>query len=95
MRPNYEWDARKAKFNYEKHGIDFEEATTVFSDYHSITIFDPDHSAAEQRFIDIGLSHRGRVLIVIYTEQRNRIRIISARRATLAERRRYEQGDTE
>jgi uncharacterized DUF497 family protein len=95
MRPNYEWNAQKAKFNYQKHGIDFEEAITVFRDHHSITIFDPDHSAMEQRFIDIGLSERGRVLVVIYTERRNRIRIISARRATLAEQRRYDQGDTE
>jgi len=86
MKPNFEWDAEKARLNYGKHKISFEEAITVFSDLNSITQFDPDHSGHEQRFIDIGLSDQGRLLVVVYTERGSKLRIISCRKATRNER---------
>ena len=86
----FEWDERKEKANRRKHGIGFNEAETVFYDLHSITIPDPDHSLDESRFIDIGASDKNRLLIVIYTERDDRIRIISARKATVTERKKYE-----
>lgn len=87
----FEWDEEKAEINLEKHKIGFEEAKTIFGDPFSITIDDPDHSELEQRFIDIGKSIDGKLLIVVYTERRNKIRIISCRKATPAERRKYEK----
>lgn len=73
--------------------IGFEEATTVFNDPLSITIHDPDHSFEEDRYIDIGISSRGRVLVVVYVERGSKIRIISCRRATISERSVYEKGN--
>jgi uncharacterized DUF497 family protein len=93
MPLRFEWDNRKADSNLIAHGVSFREATTVFADPLSITISDPDHSMAEMRFIDIGLSHRARLLVVSYTERGNRIRLISARLATRNERRQYEKAD--
>lgn len=93
MALRFEWDKSKADSNLRAHGVSFHEATTVFADPLSITISDPDHSVAEMRFIDIGLSHRGRLLVVSYTERGNRIRPISARLATRNERRQYEEAD--
>jgi uncharacterized DUF497 family protein len=87
----FEWDEEKALFNITKHGVSFEEASTVLSDDHSITIYDEVHSVHEDRYIDIGLSIRNRLLVVVYTERIDRIRIISARQATIAEQRLYEQ----
>jgi uncharacterized DUF497 family protein len=87
----FEWDEAKAAANVHKHDVSFEEAITVFGDSNALTIFDVDHSDAEDRFIDIGLSASGRVLVVVYTEHDTRIRIISCRKATLAERRQYER----
>ena len=92
MTLNFEWDEEKAKANLKNHRVSFEEATTVFSDPFSITIPDPDRSAEEQRYIDMGNSDRGRVLVVVYTERGATIRIISCRKATPTERRRYEEG---
>ena len=92
MKLNFEWDADKARENYRKHRVSFEEGVTVFGDPFSITIDDPDHSADEQRYIDIGTSEKGRVLVVSYTERGGSIRIISYRKATRNERRRYEEG---
>ena len=92
MDLQFEWDDAKAVANMRKHGVIFEEAITVFGDPNAITIFDVEHSETEDRFIDIGLSSSGRVLVVVYTERGLRIRIISCRRATSAERRQYEQG---
>jgi uncharacterized DUF497 family protein len=80
MALRFEWDNRKADSNLRAHAVSFREATTVFADPLSITISDPDHSMAEMRFIDIGLSHRGRLLVVSYTERGNRIRLIAATR---------------
>lgn len=87
----FEWDPAKARKNLEKHQIPFEEATTVFGDPRSITIADPLHSAHENRFIVIGLSHRLHVLVVVFTERGERIRIISSRSASRRERRMYEK----
>ena len=92
MMLNFEWDEEKAKANLKNHRVSFEEATTVFSDPFSITIPDPDHSTEEERYIDIGNSDRGRVLVVVYTEREITMRIISCRKATPTERRRYEEG---
>lgn len=83
----------KAEANRKKHQVSFDEAATVFADPFSITIPDPDHSADEQRFVDIGTSDRGRLLVVIYTERGAIIRIISCRGATRSERKLYEEGD--
>jgi hypothetical protein len=89
----FEWDSNKAEFNLEKHGVSFPEATTVFDDDLSVAVPDPDHSLEEQRFIIVGSSHRGRFLIIAYTERGDRIRIITARELTPKERKAYEQGD--
>ena len=87
----FEWDAEKALRNEQKHGVGFNEARSVFQDADSITIPDPAHSADEDRFIDIGYSDRGRMLVVMYTERAGHIRIISSRKATAAESKAYEQ----
>jgi len=87
----FEWDENKAKSNLRKHKVAFAEAVTVFDDAFSITISDPDHSVEENRFIDIGMSDHNRLLVVIYTEREERVRIISARHATAPERRKYEE----
>ena len=91
MKLSFEWDEEKAKAHLKKHRVSFDEATTVLIDSFSITIPDPDHSVDEQRYIDIGSSDNGRVLVVVYTERGSNIRIISCRKATLSERKRYEE----
>jgi len=88
---NFEWDPRKAEVNLRKHGISFTEAGTVFGDDLAITVSDPDHSDEEDRFITIGWSNRGRLLMVSHTDRGNRIRIISARELTPRERKTYEE----
>lgn len=87
----FEWDERKAASNSRKHRVTFEEAQTVFYDSRSLTIDHPDYSKTELRFIDIGTSNQNQVLVVVYTERENRIRIISARTATKNERKQYEK----
>ena len=84
------WDARKAAANLKKHGIDFHEAATVLNDTLSTTF--EAQSSFEPRFVTVGMSSRGRILVVVHTERDNIIRIISARRATRQERRFYEEG---
>jgi uncharacterized DUF497 family protein len=91
MTLEFEWDQGKATANVHKHGVSFEEAITIFSDPNAITIADAEHSDAEDRFVDIGLSANGRVLVVVHTERGRRVRIISCRKATPAERSQYEQ----
>ena len=91
MPLHFEWDARKATVNVAKHGLTFEEATTVFGDPRSLTIPDPAHSTVEKRFIILGRSHTGRLLVVVHTERGDRLRIISARSASRKERKTYEQ----
>jgi len=88
----YDWNEAKAIANYRKHGVSFEEAQTVFLDELSGTVYDASHSQDEDRYIDIGQSAIGRILVVVYTYQDNVVWIISSRQATPAERRTYEQG---
>jgi uncharacterized protein len=88
----FEWDCAKAGSNLEKHGVSFVEAMTIFGDPLEVTIPDPDHSADEFRFLSLGLSTKGRLLAVAYTEREGRIRLISAREAAPKERRKYESG---
>jgi len=87
----FEWDPDKAALNLEKHGVSFEEAATAFGDPLSLTISDPDHSDDEERFILLGETYLGRLIVVVHTERQERIRIISARPATGRERRAYER----
>ena len=87
----FEWDANKAGSNLAKHGVHFEEAATVFGDPLSVTIFDPAHSQAEDRFIILGRSHLDKLLVVVHTERGDNIRIISARHTSRRERKCYEE----
>jgi uncharacterized protein len=90
----FNWDPAKDRRNQEKHGITFLEAATIFDDPLQWTISDPDHSMDEHRYLTTGMSEHGRLLIVAHTEGgEDRIRIISARTVTRAERRVYEEGD--
>ncbi len=91
---NFEWDPMKARDNHGKHGITFDEAATVFRDSKALSIFDPDHSRTEDRWITMGISEKGRLLIVIHTFQEESndavmIRIISSRKATKQETKIY------
>ncbi|HVZ85136.1 MAG TPA: BrnT family toxin [Terracidiphilus sp.] len=86
----FEWDDAKAEINLRKHGVDFEEAKTVFEDPLALIIPDELHSEDEHRAIVLGMSLLARVLLVVHTERGERIRIISARRATPSERLQYE-----
>jgi len=91
MALTFEWHEEKANENFKKHGVSFEEAKSIFNDPLSLTIADPEHSVAEDRYIDIGLSANKQILVVVYTERGSNIRIISCRKATKAERRSYER----
>lgn len=86
----FEWADSKAKTNLEKHGIGFDEGVTVFNDPLIATMPDVNHSKTEQRFISIGMSVKGNVLVVIYTDRDERIRLISCRKATKSEVKIYE-----
>jgi uncharacterized DUF497 family protein len=88
---NFEWDPGKARQNRRKHRVSFHEAATVFGDPFSVTYPDPDHSTSEQRFITVGMSSAGRVLIVAHADRNEIIRIISARKTTQRERKQYEE----
>jgi len=88
----FEWDPEKALENERKHGVTFDEAVTIFSDPRALTIFDEDHSTAEDRFWTIGISGNWRILLVVHCDRSAWIRIISARRATAEERELYESG---
>ena len=89
---DFEWDDEKAARNLAKHGVSFHEAATVFGDPLSITYYDPNHSENEDRYLTIGHTSTGHVHIVSHTDRGDRIRIISARRATRKERKSYEEG---
>ncbi len=91
MTLTFEWDEDKSRRNLGKHDVEFEEAKTVFNDPFAITIADPDHSDEEDRYVDIGLSSKGRALVVWDTEREENIRIIGCRKATPSERRTYEE----
>jgi uncharacterized DUF497 family protein len=90
MALRFEWDSKKAQSNKRKHGITFEEASTIFGDPLSITIPDPAHSVGEDRFITVGTSVDNKLLVVVHTDRDDIIRIISAPNATRSERRQYE-----
>lgn len=87
-----EWDDEKAAANKEKHGVSFEEAASVLEDPLSLTFRDPDHSVEEERFLTFGHDVSGRILMVAHTDRGEAVRLISARRATGAEHRFYEEG---
>lgn len=89
----FQWDAQKANANRRKHGVTFEEAVTVFGDPLALTISDPQHSIGEARWLTMGISLSGRLLVVSYTERENSVRVISARLATRRERSDYESGN--
>lgn len=87
----FEWDTDKAKKNIKVHGVSFDEASTVFKDDLSLTIYDPLHSEEEDRLILIGNSCKNRLLVIVHTEREDKIRIISARKAAKEERKQYEE----
>lgn len=87
----FEWDPDKAKRNVELHDVSFDEASTAFGDTLSLVIYDPLHSQEEDRYVLIGDSHKGRLLVAVYTERGDRIRLISARTASKNERLQYER----
>ncbi|MGH9793218.1 MAG: BrnT family toxin [Candidatus Acidiferrales bacterium] len=87
----FAWDPKKAAANLRKHGVSFEEAATAFGDPYSLTVPDPDHSATEQRYLLLGYSEAGRLLVVAHLEDADQIRLITARVATRHERRAYEE----
>jgi len=88
----FEWDDDKAESNLSKHGVSFPEAQTVFADPLALTGYDPDHSGGEDRYITMGTSLEGRLLVISHTDRDDRVRIISAREASRPERRDYEDG---
>ena len=90
----FEWDIAKAESNWDRHGVGFAEAMTIFGDPLEVMIADPEHSETEFRFVSIGRSGSGRLLVVAYTERDGRVRLISARKATPRERRDYESGES-
>lgn len=97
MRFVFDWDPRKAAANLAKHRVSFDEAMTVFRDPLALTIFDPDHSQTEERWITLGLSTMANLLLVVHTHveitrDETLIRIVSARRPTRHEERQYERG---
>ncbi len=91
MKPNFEWDTDKAEKNLRKHNVSFEEAASVFDDPLFIAFLDEEHSRDEERYITIGLSNMNRLLLVAHTERNDRIRIISARKATKNEEKFYQE----
>ena len=89
----FEWEDAKADSNERKHGVSFPEATTVFGDVLSVTAYDPRHADVEDRFLTMGTSVEGRLILVSHTDRGESIRIISARKATSRERKAYEDGN--
>lgn len=87
----FEWNPEKARINLAKHGVSFDEASTIFGDLLSRTFDDPKHSFEEQRFVVIGHSATGRLLFVSHTDDGKTVRIISAMEVTFAERKQYEE----
>ena len=87
----FEWDDKKQNINIQKHGIDFDEAKTVFYDEEALLIPDPEHSSSEERFVVLGISKKTNLLTVChcYRENEEVIRIINARKATTKEKKQY------
>ncbi len=92
MKLIFEWDETKSKINLKKHKVSFEEGKTIFNDPFLFTFPDDKHSVNEDRFINIGLSANGRILVLTHTERKDKIRIITCRKATARERKFYEKG---
>jgi uncharacterized DUF497 family protein len=90
---DFEWDDVKSESNERKHGVPFTEAMTVFGDPLSVTGYDPRHADDEARFLTMGTSVDGRLLVVSHTDRCDTVRIISARLATRRERKDYEDGN--
>lgn len=90
MGLKFSWDVVKARQNERKHRVSFREATTVFGDAFSVLEDDPDHSDSEERWLLLGLSERDRLLVVVFADRGDIIRIISARRADAHERNDYQ-----
>lgn len=90
---DFEWDDDNATTNERKHGVAFTEAMTVFADPLALTGYDPDHSDDEERYLTMGQSADGRLLVVSHTDRGENIRIIIARVASRAERKDYEDGN--
>lgn len=86
----FEWDSTKAIANAQKHRVTLDEASTVFGDPLALLMADPDHLEGEERYLLLGMSTHQRLLVVAFSEHPSRTRLISARRATRRERRRYE-----
>ncbi len=91
MGLEFSWDPVKATLNLRKHGVAFSEAVTVFGDPLSRTMLDPDHSVGERRYIIIGRTDAGRLLVIIHRDHEDLVRLISARVATRRERRQNEE----
>ncbi|EFI35420.1 protein of unknown function DUF497 [Desulfonatronospira thiodismutans ASO3-1] len=89
----FEWDSKKARLNLKRHGVSFDEASTAFHDPLSQTVEDPLHPGNEERFVLIGRSIQGRLLVIVHMDRGERIQIISARLATNNERVRYEENE--
>jgi len=92
MKLTFEWDEVKARENLRKHKVSFDEGKTIFNDPFLLTFPDVDSSESEERYVNIGLSARNRVLVLIHTERQGKMRIISCRKAKARERRYYEEG---
>jgi hypothetical protein len=88
----FEWDPEKAARNLQRHGVSFQDAASIFGDPLAATIPDPEHSTDEPRLITMGVTPSQRLLVVVHTDRGDRIRIISARPATRAETKKYEEG---
>jgi len=91
MKITFEWGEVKAEANFKKHKVSFEEGKTIFNDPFLFTFPDTEHSINEERYINIGISANGSVLVLTHTERHDKIRIISCRKATASERRFYEE----
>jgi uncharacterized DUF497 family protein len=92
MKLTVEWDEVKARENLIKHKVPFDEGKTVFNDPFLLTYPDVDHSETEERYVNIGVSAKDRILVLIHAGRQGKIRIISCRKATVRERRNYEEG---
>ena len=88
----FDWNTEKAQSNVRKHGVSFDEASTVFGDSFAFLIMDPDHSLEEERYLLLGMSIHQKLLVVAFAERSSLTRIISARRANRIERKKYEEG---
>ncbi|MEW6667128.1 MAG: BrnT family toxin [Thermodesulfobacteriota bacterium] len=93
MDLTFDWDEVKARANLRKHRVSFYEGKTVFNDPFLLTFADPEHSVREERYINIGMSSRGRMLVVIHTERGGIIRLLSSRKAAPHERKFYESAE--